>query len=78
MPYIIATPTWSAGVTLTADEDWCNRSPRPVLLTREAPTAGDDGGILVRTGQVYPLSAGDTVYCRAQYGETAHIWREQI
>lgn len=78
MPYITATPTWSAGVTLTVDEDWLNDSASAVRVSREALTGAAPGGIRLLPGQAYPFSANDTVRCRAESGNVAGIWREAL
>jgi hypothetical protein len=77
MPLITnASNTWSAPVTLSADEIWQARREGVFLST--AATPGPDDGILLRDGSAVQISSGLSVRYRLAGSQTALIAREVI
>lgn len=71
-----ATTTWSAPVTLSADELWQARKEGVYLTTTGAPDTND--GLMLREGTAVHLSAGLTVRYRTEGAGPALIAREAV
>ncbi len=71
-----ASNTWSAPVTLVADEIWQARRDGVFLSTDAAP--GPDDGLLLLHGTAVQISAGRTVRYRLAGLGSALIAREAI
>lgn len=77
MPLITnASNSWSAPVTLSADEIWQARREGVFLSTDAAP--GPDDGILLRDGAAVQITSGLSVRYRLAGSQTALIAREVI
>jgi hypothetical protein len=71
-----ASNTWSAPVTLVADEIWQARRDGVFLSTAAAP--GPEDGLLLRDGSAVQIGAGKTVRYRLAGPGPALIAREGI
>lgn len=77
MPLITnASNTWSAPVTLSADEIWQARREGVFLSTAETP--GPDDGLLLRDGSAVQFTSGRSVRYRLAGSKAALIAREVI